>query len=125
MLVVFVPAALTQDEQFVLSRVPELKLPESYKGPNAPLLPYWIDNSTQPFFRPITSQSEAVQMQLEMLLGMALLSLLRPSLSPVFSPGPTTSDKKKHPGWLVPFRFPTCTHEFAPRPALGAVPCCR
>ena len=52
-----VPAALTQDEQFVLSRVPELKLPESYKGPNAPLLPYWIDNSTQPFFRPITSQS--------------------------------------------------------------------
>ena len=52
-----VPAALTQDEQFVLSRVPELKLPDAYKGPNAPLLPYWIDNSTQPFFRPITSQS--------------------------------------------------------------------
>ncbi|MEI6682366.1 MAG: FlgD immunoglobulin-like domain containing protein [Bacteroidota bacterium] len=51
------PASLTPDELFVLSRVPKLKLPESYKGSKAPLMPSQVDNSTQPFFRPITAQS--------------------------------------------------------------------
>ena len=51
------PVSLTPDELFVLSNIPELKLPESYKGDNAPLLPVSVDNSTQPYFRSITSQS--------------------------------------------------------------------
>lgn len=51
------PVSLTPAELFVLSNVPELKLPDEYKGPSAPLLPSWIDNSTQPYFRPITWQS--------------------------------------------------------------------
>ena len=51
------PVSLTQQELFVLSNIPELQLPESYKGPNAPLLPISIDNSVQPYFRPITAQS--------------------------------------------------------------------
>ncbi|MCK9219232.1 MAG: FlgD immunoglobulin-like domain containing protein [Bacteroidales bacterium] len=51
------PVSLTPDELFVLSNIPELKLPEQYKGPNAPLLPVSVDNSTQPFFRSITMQS--------------------------------------------------------------------
>jgi hypothetical protein len=51
------PVSLTTDELFVLSNVPELKLPESYKGDAAPLLPYFVDNSITPYFRPITWQS--------------------------------------------------------------------
>jgi hypothetical protein len=51
------PPSLSPQEQYILSAIPPLVLPEQYKGPNAPLLPYWIDNSTQPYFRPITSQS--------------------------------------------------------------------
>src|SRR5512133_2275101 len=51
------PSALTSDELFVLSNVPLRELPQEYKGPNAPLLPPGIDNSTQPYFRPITSQT--------------------------------------------------------------------
>jgi hypothetical protein len=51
------PVSLTPDELFVLSNIPELQLPESYKGVNAPLLPTSVDNSTQPYFRPITWQS--------------------------------------------------------------------
>ena len=51
------PVTLTADELFVLSNIPELKLPESYKGVNSPLLPVSVDNSMQPYFRPITSQS--------------------------------------------------------------------
>ncbi len=51
------PVSLTPEELFVLSNVPELKLPDEYKGPNAPLLPGSVDNSTQPYFRPITWQS--------------------------------------------------------------------
>ena len=51
------PVALSNDELYVLSRVPLQELPEQYKGPNAPLLPVSIDNSTQPYFRPITWQS--------------------------------------------------------------------
>jgi len=51
------PVSLTPDELFVLSNIPILELPEKYKGPNAPLLPPSVDNSTQPYFRPITTQS--------------------------------------------------------------------
>ncbi|MDP1621067.1 MAG: FlgD immunoglobulin-like domain containing protein [Bacteroidales bacterium] len=51
------PVSLTPDELYVLSKIPELQLPETYKGVNAPLLPTSVDNSTQPFFRPITWQS--------------------------------------------------------------------
>ncbi len=51
------PQALTPGELFVLSRIPELTLPEAYQGPDAPLLPVSVDNSTQPYFRPITAQS--------------------------------------------------------------------
>ena len=51
------PVSLTPDELFVLSNIPELKLPESYKGLDAPLLPFSVDNSTNSFFRPITWQS--------------------------------------------------------------------
>ena len=50
------PAPLTNEELFVLANVPLRELPEEYKGPNAPLLPSSVDNSTQPYFRPITSQ---------------------------------------------------------------------
>lgn len=51
------PAPLTQNELFVLANIPLLELPEEYKGPNAPLLPISVDNSTQPYLRPITSQT--------------------------------------------------------------------
>ena len=51
------PVSLTPDELFVLSNIPELQLPDAYKGANAPLLPTSVDNSTQPYFRPITAQS--------------------------------------------------------------------
>ena len=51
------PDAISLEEQYVLSRVPLLELPEAYKGPDAPLLPSWVDNSTQPYFRSITTQS--------------------------------------------------------------------
>ena len=51
------PEAISLQDQFVLSNVPLLELPDEYKGPNAPLLPFFIDNSTQPYFRPITTQS--------------------------------------------------------------------
>ncbi|MBL7138314.1 MAG: hypothetical protein ISS17_06040 [Bacteroidales bacterium] len=51
------PEAITIPDQFILSNVPLLELPEAYKGANAPLLPTSIDNSTQPYFRPITTQS--------------------------------------------------------------------
>jgi hypothetical protein len=51
------PVSLTPDELFVLSNIPELVVPELYKGMNAPLLPISVDNSTQPYFRAITWQS--------------------------------------------------------------------
>jgi hypothetical protein len=51
------PESLRPEELFVLSSVPLLELPDTYKGSDAPLLPGSIDNSTQPYFRPITSQS--------------------------------------------------------------------
>jgi len=51
------PDALSPQELIVLASVPLLELPDTYKGPNAPLLPVSVDNSTQPYFRPITTQS--------------------------------------------------------------------
>ncbi|HPS63250.1 MAG TPA: hypothetical protein PLK82_09310, partial [Bacteroidales bacterium] len=51
------PKPLTPDELFVLSSIPEVKLPARYQGDNAPLLPSSVDNSTQPYFRTITWQS--------------------------------------------------------------------
>jgi hypothetical protein len=51
------PVALTPQQLYSLSVIPPLIVPEKYKGEDAPLLPYWIDNSTQPYFRPITTQS--------------------------------------------------------------------
>ncbi len=39
-----------------LARVPVLKLPALYKSAAAPLLPIMIDNSTQPFMRPVFHQ---------------------------------------------------------------------
>ncbi|MCK9421876.1 MAG: T9SS type A sorting domain-containing protein [Bacteroidales bacterium] len=51
-----VPVSLSPQELFVLSNVPELKLPEAYKGPNAPLLPVSVDNSKKKYFRSITQQ---------------------------------------------------------------------
>ena len=51
------PLPLTAEEQFVLSGVPLVTLPEAYKGDAAPLLPVSVDNSTQPYFRSITMQS--------------------------------------------------------------------
>ncbi|MEI7980667.1 MAG: hypothetical protein WCI71_03380 [Bacteroidota bacterium] len=50
------PVSLTPQEMFVLSNIPELKLPEKYKGPNAPLLPVSVDNSQKKYFRAITQQ---------------------------------------------------------------------
>ncbi len=49
--------SLTPDEQLVLSGIPQLEVPAKYRGPDAPLLPFSIDNSTQPYFRPIGGQS--------------------------------------------------------------------
>jgi len=43
-------------DSLVLINLPELKLPESYKGDKAPFLPIELDNSTLPYFRSIFSQ---------------------------------------------------------------------
>ncbi len=51
------PVSLTPEELFVLSNIPELKLPARYLGDDAPLLPFSVDNSQHPYFRPITQQS--------------------------------------------------------------------
>ena len=51
------PPALSPADLFVLANVPPLEVPPVYLSDNAPLLPYWIDNSAQPYFRSITTQS--------------------------------------------------------------------
>ncbi len=51
------PKPLTPAELFVLSNIPLLELPDAYKGPDAPLLPVSVDNSTKKYFRSITNQS--------------------------------------------------------------------
>ena len=50
------PVALTPQQLYTLSTLPPVSVPEKYKGANPPVLPWWIDNSTQPYFRPITNQ---------------------------------------------------------------------
>ena len=50
------PVALSPEELYSMSAIPPLVVPEKYLGADAPLLPSWIDNSTQPYFRPITNQ---------------------------------------------------------------------
>ncbi len=51
------PRALSPGDMFVLANVPPLELPAQYQGSDAPLLPVSVDNSTLPYFRPITQQS--------------------------------------------------------------------
>ena len=51
------PPALSPADLFVLANIPPLEVPPVYLSDNAPLLPYWIDNSAQPYFRSITTQS--------------------------------------------------------------------
>lgn len=42
----------TLEDSIYMSILPELPIPEIYKGPNAPTLPYMVDNSLHPWFRP-------------------------------------------------------------------------
>ena len=51
------PVALTPDQMISLTAVPEMPVPSLYRGPTAPLMPSSVDNSAQPYFRPITTQS--------------------------------------------------------------------
>ena len=51
------PVALRPEQLISLSAVPPLTVPDLYKSADAPLLPSEVDNSTQPYFRPITSQT--------------------------------------------------------------------
>jgi hypothetical protein len=50
------PSELSPEQLYSLSVLSPLEVPERYKGKDAPALPWWIDNSTQPYFRPITKQ---------------------------------------------------------------------
>ncbi|MBN2175029.1 MAG: T9SS type A sorting domain-containing protein [Bacteroidales bacterium] len=47
---------ISSTDSILLSNLPELKLPDSYKGTDAPLLPDFHDNSQLQFFRPILDQ---------------------------------------------------------------------
>ncbi|MCD4744675.1 MAG: hypothetical protein K8R58_00070, partial [Bacteroidales bacterium] len=47
---------LSVKDSILLSNLPELKLPEKYKGPDAPLLPPVVDNSQEIYWRPVFSQ---------------------------------------------------------------------
>jgi PKD repeat protein len=44
-------------DSLALANLPELTLPESLKGPNAPLLPTVVDNSINMYWRPVFAQS--------------------------------------------------------------------
>lgn len=46
----------TEDDMEYLKRLPKIQVPAVYKSPTAPLLPYLVDNSTQPYMRPVFSQ---------------------------------------------------------------------
>ena len=48
---------LSYYDSVYIATLPVLELPESYKGTNAPLLPAMVDNSTQPFMRPVYNQA--------------------------------------------------------------------
>ena len=47
---------LSVEDSFNLSNLPKLTLPDSYLGPNAPLLPTIIDNSANIHWRPVFAQ---------------------------------------------------------------------
>lgn len=47
---------LSEADSIALSNLPELTLPEYFKGPNAPDLPAVVDNSQHIFWRPVFSQ---------------------------------------------------------------------
>jgi len=51
------PPPLSEEELYRLSMVPLLDESEVNLSEYIPLLPYMVDNSTQPYFRPITTQS--------------------------------------------------------------------
>jgi hypothetical protein len=46
----------SEKDMELLKRLPEIKVPLLYKSPAAPLLPYLVDNSAQPYMRPVFSQ---------------------------------------------------------------------
>ncbi len=48
---------LNEVDLLQLSNIPEFPMPESYKHGKGPLLPSSVDNSVQPYFRPIIYQS--------------------------------------------------------------------
>jgi len=48
---------MSQTDSAYLSGLPELPVPDIYRGPNAPLMPYALDNSTQDCFRPAYNQA--------------------------------------------------------------------
>jgi hypothetical protein len=48
---------ITTEDSIALVSLPELTLPEMYKGPTAPLLPSVLDNSQQPCMRPPFQQT--------------------------------------------------------------------
>lgn len=47
---------LSEYDSVMLINLPELKLPENYKGSNKPELPAVVDNSTQIYWRPVFAQ---------------------------------------------------------------------
>ena len=47
---------LSVEDSINLCNLPRLTLPESYLGPNAPLLPTIVDNSTNTYWRPVFAQ---------------------------------------------------------------------
>ena len=49
-------APLSVKDSFDLANLPTLVLPEWFKGPNAPLLPYIVDNSINSYWRPVFAQ---------------------------------------------------------------------
>jgi hypothetical protein len=48
---------MSQKDSVYLCGLPELPVPDFYKGSKAPLLPYKLDDSTQAYFRPAYNQA--------------------------------------------------------------------
>jgi len=53
----YVPKSLSFSDSILISNLPELEVPAFYKSANALILPTSVDNSTSPYFRPITWQT--------------------------------------------------------------------
>jgi hypothetical protein len=51
------PPVLSEEELMSILSMPPLPVPGLYKGPNAPELPYSLDNSQHMFFRPVFNQA--------------------------------------------------------------------